>query len=220
MEQQAQVHYLNRHQVPLLTTNPLHVVFKVTRTLGDLVPTYYDWILTNSTVTASPRVDLDPDNMYAIDYFTFSADIEGSDYSAAIIDSSSAPGSTPGIPRFHLYVDSEKGGPLLTQPIPLPQFYQNADFPKWRKYSKSRTQAGGSAGGRPIIGVQGIKTTNQFSGAFEARLQQTLALAGKQSITLIFAFGLLEIKDEKFNEKYRKPSETLQPGGFLKGQKI
>lgn len=197
--------FLNRYQVPLLNTEPLHVVFRATVIVGDLANGYYDWTLKNSLVTATPRVDLDPANIYGIDYFTFSADIAGQDYSAAIIDNSAPPGGHKGVPQFHLYVASELGGPILFQPIPLGQFYEEASFPKWKRYSKDISDGGDSLD----IGFQGIQNTNQFQGAFEARLQQNQALIGKQSITLTFAFGLIAIKDERFIREYRSPDKGV-----------
>jgi hypothetical protein len=202
--------FLNKHQAPLLKCDPLHVSFRSTQTLGLLRAGFYDWTLQNAIVTASPRVDIDPQNLYAIEYFTFSADVEGSDFSAAIVPNSAPPGGTVGIPRLSLYLHTEKGANILKQPLPLPQFYQNAPFPRWRMLLKEHGEEGAAdalsgLAGFPVmdLGAQGIKSTDQFDAGFEASLQQTAALVGKASITLILAFGLLEIKDENFIKAYR-----------------
>lgn len=200
------MHYLNRNQVPYLKTEPFHVVFRSKANIGQIVAGFYDWsVNTNTTqptpngrVVSSPRADLDPQALYIIQHFTFSADIDGSDYSGAIVDDTAAPDVVPGLPRFHLYVQSENSGPILKQPIPLPQFYQEAEFPKWRVYSKESSDFSGSLG----VGFLGVKNTNQFVGAFEARLQQTAPLIGKGTITLIMALNVLEVRDENFIKEY------------------
>lgn len=194
-----QFNFINRNDVPLLKSEPLHVVFRATAEVGDFDATYYDWTVASSTVYGSPRVDLDPANLYALEHFTFSADVDEGDFMSAIVDTSASSGGTLGVPRFHLYVDSEKGGPILLQPIPLPQYYQEAAFPKWKQYTKERQDGTDS----DSIAYQGIKQTNQFQGAFEARLQQIGPLLGKQKISLVFAFGLIEIRDEAFIKAYR-----------------
>ncbi len=206
-------HFMNSNQVPYLKTEPLHVVFRAKAKVGDLAFGYYDWTLASSTVYGNPRVDLNPANLYAIEHFTFSADVSQEDYSASIIDDSAAPGGTIGVPRFHLYVDSEKGGPILLQPIPIPQFYQQAAFPKWRLYTKENSESDTDpTSGISNIGFLGIKSTNQFQGAFEARLAQSGPLIGKQTISLIFAFDLLEIRDEAFIADYR--GQIIQGGAY------
>lgn len=208
--------YLNKNQLPLLKTEPFHIVFRSKARLGQLVPTFYDWGLTtlaaqptpNGRVMAAPRADLDPAKLYAIENFTFSADIDEADFSGAIIDDSSATaqGFGAGVPRFHLYVLSESTGPILKQPIPLPQYYQDQPFPKWREYTKEVSDLGNQV----AIVSTGMKRTNQFQGAFEARLTQTAALFGKQIITLILSLTVLEISDENFIRDYKA---ALQKGG-------
>lgn len=207
------VTYINREQIPYLKTEPLHVVFRSKANVGQINPGYYDWAVTtnpnqptpNGRVVASPRADLDPANMYIIEYFTFSADVDEADYSGAIVDTSAALGVTPGLPRFHLYVQSEGTGPILKQPIPLPQYYQENSFPKWRVYSKESSDFGSQTG----VAFLGMKSVNQFVGAFEARLQQTLPLIGKGTITLILSLGVLEVKDENFIRQYQ--AATIPP---------
>lgn len=201
-----EVTYINRNQVPYLKTEPFHVVFRSKANVGQITPGFYDWSVNtnplqptpNGRVVSSPRADLDPECLYVIQHFTFSADVDPADYAGAIIDATAAPDVVPGIPRFHLYVQSENTGPILKQPIPLPQFYEEAEFPKWRVYSKEASDLSGIG-----VGFMGIKNTNQFIGAFEARLQQTAPLIGKGSITLIMALGVLEIRDENFIKVYK-----------------
>ena len=201
------LHYLNQNQIPFLKTEPLHVVFRSKAALGQIAPGFYDWSVVtnplqpvpNGRVTGNPRADLDPANLYIIRSFTFSADVSEEDYSGAIVDDTSAPTVTPGLPRFHLYVQSESTGPINKQPIPLPQYYPEAEYPKWREYSKEATDVNATLG----VGFQTMKSTNQFQGAFEGRLRQTVALAGKVSITLILAFTVLEVKDENFIREYK-----------------
>lgn len=208
------VNYLNRNQVPYLKTEPFHVVFRSKANVGQIVPGYYDWSVNtnagqpdpNGRVVSSPRADLDPQALYVIQHFTFSADIDPADFSGAIVDDSAAPDVVPGIPRFHLYVDSENSGPILKQPIPLPQFYEEAEFPKWRVYSKEASDFSGSVG----VGFLGIKNTNQFVGAFEARLAQTAPLIGKGTITLILALNVLEVRDENFIKEYVAATARLK----------
>lgn len=219
-----QVIYLNREQIPYLKTEPFHVVFRSKANLGQITPGFYDWSVginplqptPNGRVVSSPRADLDPANLYAIEHFTFSADIAPEDYSGAIIDTTAAPDVVPGIPRFHLYVQSEGTGPILKQPIPLPQYYQEASFPKWREYSKEASDFASNFAGTPNaqvgIGFLGLKSTNQFVGAFEARLQQNAALLGKGTITLILALSVLEIRDENFIKEYK--AATARVKGF------
>ncbi len=211
--------YMDRDQIPYLKTEPFHVVFRSKAGLGVISPGLYDWSVgtnplqptPNGRVVSNPRADLDPANLYVIESFTFSADIAETDYSGAIIDTTAAPDVVPGIPRFHLYVQSESNGPILKQPIPLPQYYQEANFPKWREYSKTAsdfaTNFAGTPGQQVGVGFLGLKSTNQFVGAFEARLSQTIALLGKQSITLILALGVLEIRDENFIKSYKAAYE-------------
>lgn len=206
-----QVKYLNRNQIPFLKTEPLHVVFRSKARVGQIVPGFYDFSINanagqptpNGTVDCNPRADLDPANLYAIEHITFSADVAPADYSGAIIDDTAAPDTVPGIPRFHLYVFSENSGPILKQPIPLAQYFENTPFPKWRDYQKEVSDFGDQT----LVVFQGIKATNQFRGAFEARLQQTPALIGKQVVTLILALGLLEIRDENFIKEYKAAAE-------------
>jgi len=213
------VTYINREQIPYLKTEPMHVVFRSKANIGQITPGYYDWAVTtnpnqptpNGRVVASPRADLDPANMYIIEHFTFSADIDEADYSGAIIDTTAALGVTPGIPRFHLYVQSEGTGPILKQPIPIPQYYQESAFPKWRVYSKEHSDFGNQTG----VAFLGMKNVNQFVGAFEARLQQTLPLIGKGTITLILSLGVLEVKDENFIRQYQ--AATIPPAQRQKG---
>lgn len=219
-----EVKYLNREQIPYLKTEPFHVVFRSKANLGQITPGYYDWSVgvnplqptPNGRVVSSPRADLDPANLYVIENFTFSADIAEEDYSGAIIDTTAAPDVVPGIPRFHLYVQSESGGPILKQPIPLPQYYQEASFPKWREYSKESSEfsSGFSAtpGQQVGVGFMGLKNTNQFVGAFEARLAQSVALLGKGTITLIMSMGVLEVRDENFIKEYK--AATAHVKGF------
>lgn len=210
------MHYLNRNQVPYLKTEPFHVVFRSKANVGQIVAGFYDWSVNtnalqptpNGRVVSSPRADLDPQALYIIQHFTFSADIDGQDYSGAIVDDTAAPDVVPGIPRFHLYVQSENNGPILKQPIPLPQYYQEAEFPKWRVYSKEASDFSGSVG----VGFLGIKNTNQFVGAFEARLAQTVPLIGKGTITLIMALNVLEVRDENFIKEY--VAATAKVKGF------
>lgn len=207
--------FLNRNQVPLLTSEPLHIVFRSKARVGQVAPTFYDFSINvnagqptpNGTSDANPRADLDPANLYAIDHFTFSADVAPEDYSSAIIDDTAAPDVVPGVPRFHLYVFSETTAPILKQPIPLAQFYQNAPFPKWRDYQKEVSDFGDQT----LAIFQGIKGTNQFRGAFEARLAQTVALMGKQVITLILSLGVVEIRDERFIKAYKAQMERRRP---------
>ncbi len=218
------VNYLNREQIPYLKTEPFHVVFRSKANIGQIAPGFYDWSVgtnplqptPNGRVVSSPRADLDPANLYIIEHFTFSADIAEEDYSGAIVDTTAAPDVVPGIPRFHLYVQSENSGPILKQPIPLPQYYQEANFPKWREYSKEAsdfsTNFAGTPGQQVGIGFLGIKSTNQFVGAFEARLAQSVALLGKGSITLILAMGVLEVRDENFIKEYK--AATARVKGF------
>lgn len=202
-----EVTYINREQIPYLKTEPMHVVFRSKANVGQVTPGYYDWAVTtnpnqpspNGRVVSNPRADLDPANLYIIEHFTFSADVDEADYSGAIVDTSAALGVTPGIPRFHLYVQSEGAGPILKQPIPIPQYYQESSFPKWRVYSKEQSDFGNQTG----VAFLGMKSVNQFVGAFEARLQQTLPLIGKGTITLIMSLGVLEVKDENFIRQYQ-----------------
>jgi hypothetical protein len=201
------VTYMNRNQIPFLKTEPLHAVFRSKARMGQIVAGFYDFALVtdpaqptpNGTNRASPRVDLDPDNLYIIDYFTFSANIGEDDYADAIVDDTAAAGTDPGLPRFHLYVESELGGPILKQPIPLPQYYQDAPYPKWRDFSK---EASDNIDTTSIV-LSGMKSTNQLQGAFEGRFAVTPALAGKQIITLTLAFGMLEIRDMEFIRQYK-----------------
>lgn len=210
------VNYLSKDQIPYLKTEPLHIVFRSKATVGIVTPGYYDWTVNTSTlqptpngrVVASPRADLDPANLYIIEHFTFSADVAEEDFSGAIVDDTAATDVAPGIPRFHLYVQSESSAPILKQPIPLSQYYQEADFPKWREYSKEASDINIPNG----IGFMVIKNTNQFVGAFEARLRQGVSLMGKTSITLILALGLLEVKDENFIREYK--AATAAKKGF------
>lgn len=213
------VTYINKDQLPFLKTEPMHIVFRSKANVGQVAPGFYDWAVTtnpnqptpNGRVVASPRADLDPANLYIIQHFTFSADIDEADYSGSIIDTTAALGVTPGIPRFHLYVQSEGTGPILKQPIPIPQYYQESDFPKWRVYSKESSDFGNQTS----IAFQGVKSTNQFVGAFEARLAQTIPLIGKGTITLILSLGVLEVKDENFIRQYAAAS--IPPAKRLKG---
>lgn len=201
------VTYINKNQIPYLKTEPLHAVFRSKARVGQIAAGFYDFALLlnagqptpNGTNRANPRVDLDPANLYILDYFTFSADIAEEDYTAAIIDDSAPAGTDAGLPRFHLYVDSEVGGPILKQPLPLPQFYKEATYPKWREYSK---EASDDIDATSIV-LSGIKPTNQFRGAFEARLEQIGALIGKQIITLTLTLGMLEVRDENFIRDYK-----------------
>jgi len=205
------IKYLNKDQIPYLKTEPLHIVFRSKALVGAVAGGFYDWSVNtlaaqptpNGRVTASPRADLDPANLYVIESFTFSADIGQDDYSGAIIDNTSAPDVTPGLPRFHLYVLSEGTSPILTQPIPVPQYYPESVFPKWRLYSKEASDVNIPNG----TGFLAFKNTNQFQGAFEGRLVQTPALIGKQSITLILALNVLEIRDQAFIQAYRAETE-------------
>ena len=186
--------YINKFDVPLLRAEPLNVVFRSSR---PAIAGFYDWTVGNSLAAATPRVDLDPANLYALEYFTFSADLNAADYSGNIVDTTAAADGVPGIPRLSLYVDSEgPRAPILTQPIPVAQYYQNAPFPKWRMFSAEVSDFGNTG----LIAFQGIKGTNQFQAAFEARLN---AILGKPTLTLIFSFGLLEIKDENFTKDYK-----------------
>lgn len=202
-----QVNYINRNQIPYLKAEPFHVVFRSKANLGQITPGFYDWTVNtnalqptpNGRVVGTPRADLNPAHLYIIEHFTFSADVSQEDYSGAIIDDTAAPDVTPGIPRFHLYVQSETTGPILTQPIPLPQFYPEATFPKWRLYSKEASDFAGNAG----VAFLSMKSTNQFEAAFEARLAQTAALLGKTSITMIFALSVLQVTDENFIRAYK-----------------
>ena len=194
-QNKVSVRYINKNAIPLLHADPLNVVFRVTR---PAIAGFYDWTVDNALTPGDPRVDLDPANLYALEYFTFSADLDPADYSGNIIDASAAPGAVPGIPRFNLYVDSEgPRSPILKQPIPLAQFYPNAEFPKWRVYSKEQSDFGNTG----FVGFQGMKSTNQFQGAFQARLA---AILGKPSVTMIFSFSLLEIKDDNFIRDYKQ----------------
>lgn len=213
------VKYLSREQIPYLKSEPFHVVFRSKATVGIIAPAFYDWSVginplqptPNGRVVSSPRADLDPANLYIIDTFTFSADIAQEDYSGAIVDDTAAPDVVPGIPRFHLYVQSEGTGPILKQPIPLPQFYQGAAFPKWREYSKEASDFSSDFAGAPGqqvgVGFMGLKNTNQFVGAFEARLQQNPALIGKGTITMILALSVLEVRDENFIREYKAATQ-------------
>lgn len=216
--------FLNSHQVPHHKAEPVQVVFRLAAGLGDIAPGYYDWTLSRGfpapagTVppppapqilpqpfAAQPRVDLDPQNLYAVQGFSFSADIESVDYAAAIDVLSVPPGGTAGVPVFTLQVDSEKGAPITKQPIPLPQFYENVAFPKWRQYLSENDEVQGSVSGgvqTMDIAFMGIKSTNQFEGSFQARLQQTPSLIGKASITLILTLNMLEIRDPAFISQY------------------
>jgi hypothetical protein len=206
--------YLNRNQIPLLKSNPLHAVFRSRAVTGTEQLGFYDWTLQDAPVTdtrkglitANPRVDIDPANLYAIDYFTFSADVESADYESNIVDASAAIGGIPGIPRFSLYMTAESGRPVLKQPIPLPQYYTEAAYPKWKVFHEEMEDVSGViVAGVPVIDISsvGIKKVNQFQGGFEARLSQGVNLVGKQNITLILALGLLEIRDEGFIKAYR-----------------
>lgn len=213
------VTYINRNQIPYLKTEPMHVVFRSKANIGQINPGFYDWAVTtnpnqptpNGRVVANPRADLDPANMYVIEHFTFSADVAEEDYSGAIIDTSAALGVTPGIPRFHLYVQSEGTGPILKQPIPIPQYYQESSFPKWRVYTKESSDFGNQTS----VAFLGMKSTNQFIGAFEARLAQTIPLIGKGTITLIMSLGVLEIRDEQFIKKC--VAASIPPGKRERG---
>jgi len=219
-----EVKYLNREQIPYLKTEPFHVVFRSKANIGQITPGFYDWSVginplqptPNGRVVSSPRADLDPANLYVIEHFTFSADIAEEDYSGAIIDTTAAPDVVPGIPRFHLYVQSEGTGPILKQPIPLPQYYPEATFPKWREYSKEASDFSSNfatAPGQQVgVGFLGLKSTNQFVGAFEGRLQQNAALIGKGTITMILALGVLEVRDENFIKEYK--AATARVKGF------
>jgi len=206
--------FLNRNQIPFLKSEPLHAVFRSRAVTGTEQIGYYDWTLQDAPptdtrkglVTANPRVDIDPNNLYAIDYFTFSADVEEADFESQIIDDSAAPGGIAGIPRFSLYMTASAGHPILKQPIPLPQYYPEATYPKWKVYSEeSEDVSGVIVGGVPIIDISpaSMKKVNQFQGGFEGRLIQGFPLVGKQNITLILALGIIEIRDESFIKAYR-----------------
>ncbi len=205
------VRYINRNQIPYLNAEPFHVVFRSKANLGQIAPGFYDWSVNtnpvqgtpNGRVTGNPRADLNPAHLYIIEHFTFSADVAQEDYSGAIIDTSAAPDVTPGIPRFSLYVQSENGN-ILSQPIPLPQYYPEATFPKWKVYSKEASDFSGQDG----IAFLSMKSTNQFEGAFEARLQGSIALMGKGTITMILALNMLEVTDENFIKEYKAANET------------
>jgi hypothetical protein len=205
--------YLNKDQIPYLKTEPLHIVFRSKATLGAVAGGYYDWSVNttpvqptpNGRITGSPRADLDPANLYVIESFTFSADLAEADYSGAIVDDSAAPDVTPGIPRFHLYVQSESTGPILKQPIPVPQYYQESSFPKWKLYTKEASDVNSPNGTSFLT----LKNTNQFQAAFEGRLIQTPSLIGKGTITLIVALNVLEIKDENFIREYRRDLDYM-----------
>jgi len=207
------INYINKDQIPYLKTEPFHIVFRSKASLGILQGGYYDWGVNtnalqpspNGLVVADPRVDLNPQHLYVIENFTFSADIAEQDFSGAIIDSTSAPENIPTIPRFNLSVQSEATGVIIKQPIPLPQYYQGSTFPKWRVYTKEASDLLAGVNGGAINGPQylTLKNTNQFQGSFQGRLQQTTPLIGKGTITLIIAFNLLEIADENFIREYR-----------------
>jgi hypothetical protein len=208
------VRYLNKNQIPLLNVEPLHAVFRSRAVTGIEQLGFYDWTLQNAPPTdtrkglvqASPRVDIDPNNLYAIEYFTFSADIDGGDFESCINDVTAANGGIPGIPRFSLYTTANASSPILKQPIPLPQYYTEATYPKWKVFSEeSEDVSGVVVGGVPVIDLSPVsmKRGNQFVGAFEARLNQLVALVGKENITLILTLGIMEIRDEGFIKAYR-----------------
>lgn len=196
--------YLSKNQIPYLKSNPIVVTFRATAGAGALQIGYFDWTLGSSRVTAFPRVDLNPQNLYAIGYYSFSADVEQADYQAGFDVLTAAPGGIPGLPRFNLYAQSEGSGPILQQSIPVPQYCEDNEYEKWRVYSKEQSDGGNTLN----IGFMGIKNTNQFEAAFEARLIQLPAFAGKQQINLIFSFELMEIRDADFIRAYKQSQKS------------
>lgn len=176
--------WVNKNQIPLGTANPIQLTYRetVTPILG-----LYTWSLSVNGLFA-PRVDLNPNHLYAFQTVSFSADIEGFDYQAAIDT------TLNGGPRFHLSMESEAGGAILNQPIPLPTFFDDSPFDMWKRNNKT---VGADFNSGALL-LMNMRDSNQFIGSFEGRLIQTPALVGKGSITLIMRFSMLEVKDEKF----------------------
>jgi hypothetical protein len=205
--------YLNRNQIPYLKTNPIVLTFIATANAGAKQIGFFDWTLQTSRITANPRVDLNPQNLYAIHYYSFTADIEQADYQSSMDILTTPPGGIAGVPRFNLYVQSEGSGPILNQSIPIPQYCEDNDYEKWRVYSKENSDGANQLS----IAFQGIKNTNQFEGAFEARIAQLPALAGKQNISLIFSISMSEIRDAGFISQYKQAQKSaLELAGLRK----
>ena len=175
---------INKNQIPLISANPIQITYRETANLGLGL---YTWLLTVNGLF-NPRMDLNPNHLYAFQSMSFSADIEGFDYQAAIDT------SLNGGPRFFLQTEGEAGGSILGQPVPLPTYFDDSPFDFWDRNNKT---VGADFGSGNML-LMNMRDSNQYMGSFEGRLIQTPALVGKASITMIMRFNLIEIKDEKF----------------------
>jgi hypothetical protein len=173
-------------------TTPIQFVFRVSRPLQ---ATKYVWQTTEKS-RPYPAVDIQRDFLYHFYAFSFSADISVLDYQSAIeVLDQGAAGNEPNantLPTFSLYLEGAGKSPILRQPLGLPSYYANIDFRSWLK---ARTASGTGSAGNNLNSLTG-EQVNNLKGGFQATLEQTPALIGKQNINMIMTLFAQEINSD------------------------
>lgn len=154
------------------TTEPSQFVFRVS---APLVGGKYTWTK-QTKVAAIPEVDIQPNLLYKIYGFNFSADVDELDYQVAIDIAGDK------VPLFRLYLDGEASAPILRQPLALANYYTDIPYNKWKK----PRQTAGRKTGRQL---------NQLRGSFDGTLNHLPSMVGRTEINLIMTIFAQEIKD-------------------------
>jgi len=169
--------------IPYWTSPPLQLIFQQAITVS--IAGNYVWPVNKQTFT--PNIDLNPDNLYLIQGFTFASDTSDDDYKEAITT----------MPRFQLYLEAEGAGPVLRQPIYLPMHLAN--YP----YVRAVLPAGGSSN------THENTVANHFVGSFSGQLIQTPSLVGKPTITLTAILSVQEIGDAEYISAFKSQYKVV-----------
>ena len=192
-EKEKEVGILDLAKIPFLKSPPMHFVYRSTATLQ-----FGQYVFDRTNTPKSnfnPRINIEQNRLYLIRSFSFSADINILDYQAAFFGTGQV-----NVPTFSLYLKANEAAPFLRQPLQLPTYYEEQDFPKVfipQRIAGPAAQSGSAA-------LVTAKSLNEFQGFFKGVLDQIPALIGKQSVTLILTLNGTEVQDDGFISRYRK----------------
>ena len=170
-------------------SEPNALVFRVS---AELLDSKYTWLNTNK-VAALPQVDIDETDLWFINAFQFSADVDELEFQTAI----DAAGDQ--IPVFRLYQDASNKTPILQQQLVLANFYERVPY---RKFIRPRA----------VAGKRGQKAINQLRGSFQGVLQHLPTLIGKTEINLIFTLFIQDVRNSEVQRQL-----ATEYGGLAKG---
>lgn len=171
------------------SSEPNALVFRVS---APLVAGNYTWLARNK-VAASPQVHIDETDVWYINGFTYSVDIDELDYQAAIDSAGDQ------VPVFRLFQDASNKTPILQQQLVVAQYYQ---FVPYRKFVKPRV----------VTGRKGQKLINQLRGSFDGVIAQLPSMIGKSEVNLIFTFFLQDVRDQQDGSDISQ-SRTMRRAG-------